>query len=74
MLRPTVVMLGVGGFIAIEMAVAAVPVFELGRKHLELGSSVAVTCEMVGYKSLHKTSFIQTLYRWLQEHLLHFPG
>ncbi|KAJ8725563.1 hypothetical protein PYW08_003746 [Mythimna loreyi] len=45
-LRPSVVILGVTGFVALEVAVAAVPVFELGRKHLELGSSVAVTCEM----------------------------
>nr|AIN34701.1 fatty alcohol acetyltransferase [Agrotis segetum] len=45
-LRPTVVLLGVIGIVAVEVAVAAVPVYELGKKHLELGSSVAVTCEM----------------------------
>ncbi|XP_047020979.1 sterol O-acyltransferase 2 [Helicoverpa zea] len=45
-LRPAVVLLGVAGVIAVEVAIAAVPVVELARKHLELGSSVAVTCEM----------------------------
>lgn len=49
-LRPTVVLLGTLGVIAVVMAVAVVPIVELGRKHLELGSSIAVTCEMVSWR------------------------
>lgn len=49
-LRPTVVMLGIAGVMAVEVALFSVPTFELARKHLEIGSSAAVTCEMVSVK------------------------
>ncbi|CAH0604612.1 unnamed protein product [Chrysodeixis includens] len=45
-LRPSMVVLGVAGVVAVEVTLAAVPVYELGRKHLALGSSASVTCEM----------------------------
>ncbi|KAJ8722790.1 hypothetical protein PYW07_003970 [Mythimna separata] len=45
-LRPTVVTLGVAGVLALEVALVAVPVFELTRKRLEIASATTVTCEM----------------------------
>lgn len=40
-------MLGILGVAALEIILVAVPVKDLFREHLALGSSVAVTCEMV---------------------------
>ncbi|KAJ8725564.1 hypothetical protein PYW08_003747 [Mythimna loreyi] len=48
-LRPTVVMLGVIGVIALEVAVAAVPLFDMGRKQLPVGSTAIVTGEMLRF-------------------------
>ncbi|XP_075969447.1 sterol O-acyltransferase 2-like isoform X2 [Anticarsia gemmatalis] len=45
-LRPTIVLLGLAGFGLTQFAIVALPVYDLARKHLALGSSVTVTCEM----------------------------
>ncbi|CAH0406560.1 unnamed protein product [Chilo suppressalis] len=39
-------MLGVLGLVTLQVALIAVPVWDLSRKHLALASSVTVTCEM----------------------------
>ncbi|XP_049867069.1 sterol O-acyltransferase 1 [Pectinophora gossypiella] len=38
--------IGLAGVVALEVAILAVPTWDLGRTHLALGSSVAVTTEM----------------------------
>ncbi|XP_063821616.1 sterol O-acyltransferase 2 [Ostrinia nubilalis] len=38
--------MGIIGLAALQVALVAVPVWDLGRKHLALASSVTVTCEM----------------------------
>ncbi|KAJ8725565.1 hypothetical protein PYW08_003748 [Mythimna loreyi] len=45
-LRPMAVRVGIAAFVALELAVAAVPVFDLCRKHLPVGSAAIVTVEM----------------------------
>lgn len=39
--------MGVLGVAVLEVMVIAIPTWDLGKKHLALASSVAVTCEMV---------------------------
>lgn len=39
-------MLGIAGLVLLQGVLIAVPVWDLGRKHLALASSVTVTCEM----------------------------
>ncbi|XP_059054257.1 sterol O-acyltransferase 1 isoform X2 [Achroia grisella] len=41
--------LGLFGLIGIEILLIAVPIWDLGREHLAVASSVAVTCEMFRY-------------------------
>ncbi|KAL0841973.1 hypothetical protein ABMA28_014196 [Loxostege sticticalis] len=45
-LRHIWTILGVLGLAAVQLALVLVPVWDLGKKHLAIASSVAVTCEM----------------------------
>lgn len=45
-LRPAMILLGIAGVTATQLALTAIPIYELSRKHLALASSATVTCEM----------------------------